>query len=203
MFGNLFAVKKTSREGRERERETLPGSRASRDCPSQLGSETRRETLGVRPWFCSLVVSLPPTPSLIAMATRDSGGVYGPRSNQFPRDKHEIRSTRTIGRSFGGDISRYDPTAKQRTTADKTSDHDAVTSDHSRALRALAETNIETITETIALSPIDKTTTMHSKPHLDEWQRRPTRPRPEPHQTFTLRSMLHFIMPIALLVNSY
>jgi hypothetical protein len=73
------------------------------------------------------------------MATRDSGGVYGPRSNQFPRDKHEIRSTRTIGRSFGGDISRYDPT-KQRTTADKTSDHDAVASDHSRAL---AETNID------------------------------------------------------------
>ena len=35
------------------------------------------------------------------MATRDSGGVYGPRSNQFPRDKHEIRSTRTIGRSGG------------------------------------------------------------------------------------------------------
>ena len=91
------------------------------------------------------------------MATRDSGGVYGPRFNQFPSDKHEIRSTRTIGRSFGGDISRYDPT-KQRTTADKTSDHDAVASDHSRAL---AETNIETITETIALSPIDKMTTMH------------------------------------------
>ena len=82
------------------------------------------------------------------MATRDSGGVYGPRSNQFPSDKHEIRSTRTIGRSFGGEISRYDPT-KQRTTADKTSGQDAVVSDHIE----LSRSRVPTIPSGSALAP--------------------------------------------------
>ena len=76
------------------------GDHSKRTPLTCVASSTPEASLPRRPTVVLFLGCIAPTnPSLTAMATRDSGGVYGPRSNQFPRDKHEIRSTRTIGRS--------------------------------------------------------------------------------------------------------